>query len=423
MRSFVTRFCLFAAALCLLATAASAQEWTRFRGPNGTGESETNTIPASWTDADLNWRIELPGVGHSSPVLWGNKVFLLSADPKAATRYVICINSKDGKVIWQKEYPGVPHHLHVNSSFASVTPACDADRVYVAWSDPDFTRLMALDHAGKEVWTINLGPWISQHGFGCSPMLYQDLVVLNCSQEDSKRKDDPKPTASFIVAVEQSTGKIRWRTDRKIDSASYSVPTIRKDDNGNEELLCNTQGEGLFALDPKTGKENWAAPVLSMRSISCPLYVAGLVFGSTGSGGGGHYLVSVKPGKDAQEAYRVKRYAPYVSSPVCKGNLMFLFEDQQGHASCIDAATGDQHWFKPRLGATFYGSPVRAGDKIFAIDTAGTVVCVAADKEFKELGRTELKELSRSTPAVANGCLYIRTVSHLLSVGGKVPSL
>src|SRR5262245_57310374 len=208
--------------------AGQAQEWTRFRGPNGTGESETSSIPASWTDKDLNWKIELPGIGHSSPVLWGNKIFILSADPKDATRYVLCIDAKDGKTIWRRDYPGVPHHLHLNSSFASVTPAVDGQRVYVAWSDPDFTRLMALDHQGNEVWTLNLGPWISQHGFGSSPMLYQDLVVVNCSQEDSKRPGDPKPTACFIVAVDQSTGKIRWRTDRKIDSASYSVCTVRK---------------------------------------------------------------------------------------------------------------------------------------------------------------------------------------------------
>src|SRR2546429_9231067 len=102
----------------------AGQEWTRFRGPNGTGESETTTIPASWTEKDLNWRIELPGIGHSSPVLWGDKIFILSADPKEATRYVLCINAKDGKQIWRKEYPVVPHHLHPNSSVASVTPAC-----------------------------------------------------------------------------------------------------------------------------------------------------------------------------------------------------------------------------------------------------------------------------------------------------------
>src|SRR5436190_3081396 len=351
MRPFALCSFLFAVvSAALVSTAATAQEWTRFRGPNGTGESETSTIPTSWTDKDLNWKIELPGIGHGSPVLWGEKIFLLSADAKNATRYVLCLNAKDGKEIWRRDYPGVTHKLHPNSSYGSVTPAVDAERVYVAWSDPDFTRLMALDHKGNEVWTINLGSWISQHGFGCSPMLYDDLVVLNCSQEDSKLPGLPLPKETFIVAVEQSTGKIRWRTDRKIDSSSYSVPTVRKNEAGQDELLCNTQAEGLFALDPKTGKENWSLPVLSMRSVSCPLYVAGLVFGTTGSGGGGHYLVTVKPGKQPEEVYRVKQNAPYVASPVCRGDLMFLFEDRQGHVSCIDAPTGKVVWFKPRVG-------------------------------------------------------------------------
>src|SRR5262245_37570121 len=364
MRSFALRgFALFATTI--LFSSATAQEWTRFRGPNGTGESETSTIPASWNEKDLNWRIELPGGdGHSSPVLWGEKIFILSADRKTAMRHVLCIDAKNGKTIWQRSYQGVLHHLHTNSSFASVTPAVDAERVFVAWSDPEFTRLMALDHQGHELWTLNLGDWVSQHGFGCSPMLYKDLVVLNCSQEDAKNpKEEPRlPKESFIIAVEQSTGKIRWRTDRKIDSASYSVPTVRKNETGQDELLCNTQAEGLFALDPKTGKENWSLPVLSMRSVSCPLYVGGLVFGSTGSGGGGHYLVAVKPGKEPQEQYRIKQTPPgfpsasiasYVGTPVCRGNLMFVFEDRQGHVTCIDAPTGDVLWFQRRLGKEF----------------------------------------------------------------------
>jgi outer membrane protein assembly factor BamB len=419
MRSVALRFFSSIALLAAIVSPAFAQEWTRFRGPNGTGESETSTIPASWTDKDLNWKIELPGIGHSSPVLWGEKIFLLSADSKTATRYVLCINSKNGKQIWRRDYPGVPHHLHVNSSFASVTPAVDADRVYVAWSDPDFTRLMALDHSGNEVWTLNLGPWITQHGFGSSPMLYQDLVVLNCSQEDSNRPGDPKPKESFVVAVESSTGKIRWRTDRKINSASYSVCSVRKNESGRDELLCCTQGEGIFALDPTTGRENWSSQVFTMRTVSSPIYVGGLIFGTTGKGAGGHYVVALKPGAEPKVEYEIRQNAPYVPTPVCKGDLVFLFEDRQGHVSCIDAPTGKVLWFKPRVAATFFGSPVRAGNKIFCVDTEGTVICLAAEPEFKELGRTELKELSRSTPAIANGCMYVRTASHLLSVGGK----
>jgi outer membrane protein assembly factor BamB len=250
-------------------------------------------------------------------------------------------------------------------------------------------------------------------------MLYQDLVVLNCSQEDSKRPGDPTPKQCFVVAVEASTGKIRWRTDRKISSASYSVPTVRKNEAGQDELLCCSQGEGIFALDPKTGKENWSLPVFTMRTVSSPVSVHGLIFGTTGQGAGGHYVVALKPGEEPKIEYEIRQNAPYVPTPVCRGDLVFLFEDRQGHVSCIDAPTGKVLWFKSRVGAAFFGSPVRAGDKLFCTDTAGTVICLAAEPEFKELGRTELKELSRSTPAIANGRMYVRTVSHLLSVGGK----
>ena len=397
-----------------------AQEWSRFRGPNGTGESEATTIPASWTDKDLNWKIELPGIGHSSPVLWGDKIFLLSADPKSAMRYVLCINAASGKEFWRREFPGVTHHLHANSSFASATPCCDANQVYVAWSDPEFTRLMALDHAGNEKWTVNLGDWVSQHGFGSSPMLYGDLVVVNCSQEDSKGTDPRLPKESFIVAVEKDTGKIRWRTPRKINSASYSVPCVRKNEAGREELLCCTQAEGIFALDPQTGHQNWALPTaFTMRTVSSPLMIGGLIFGTTGQGAGGHYVVAMRPGTEPKLEYEIRKDAPYVPTPVAKGDLLFLFEDRQGHVTCINAPDGKVLWTKPRVATAFFGSPVRAGDKLFCIDTDGTVICLAADKEFKELGRTELKELSRSTPAIAGGRMYVRTISHLLSVGGK----
>jgi len=415
------RFCLLVGLILSSVTVPlAAQEWSRFRGPNGTGESEATTIPASWTDKDLNWKIELPGIGHSSPVLWGDKIFLLSADPKTAERYVLCINAASGKEIWRRTYPGVSHHLHANSSFASSTPACDANHVYVAWSDPEFTRLMALDHAGNEKWTRNLGDWVSQHGFGSSPMLYGDLVVVNCSQEDSKGTDPRLPKESFIVAVEQSTGNIRWRTERKINSASYSVPCVRKNEAGRDELLCCTQAEGIFALDPQTGHQNWMLPTaFTMRTVSSPLMIGGLIFGTTGQGAGGHYVVAMRPGTEPKLEYEIRKDAPYVPTPVAKGDLLFLFEDRQGHVSCINVPDGKILWTQPRVAKAFFGSPVRAGDKLFCTDIDGTVICLAADKEFKELGRTELKELSRSTPAIAGGRMYVRTVSHLLSVGGK----
>lgn len=398
--------------------AAPAQEWTRFRGPNGTGESEAQTVPGSWTEADYNWKTKLPGIGHSSPVIWGERVFLLSADPDNATRHLLCLNAADGKIAWRKDYPSTTHHLHTRSSYASCTPAVDADRVYVAWSAPESTTLKAFSHQGDELWSIDLGTWISQHGFGTSPIVYGESVIVTSSQEPSKLKDVPDPQHSFVVAVDRSTGAIRWKTPRKIDTASYSVPCVYQPEGGRPEILCCSTAEGIFSLDPETGIENWSLPVFTMRTVSSPVLTKpGLVIGTTGSGGGGNYLVALRPGKKPEVAYEVKQQAPYVPTPVCRGDLMFLWSDK-GFVTCVDAATGKPYW-QQRIGGNYSGSPVRVGDKVYCIDDDGVVVVLAAEKEFKEIGRHPLGEGSRSTPAVAGGRMYLRTYSHLVSIGGK----
>lgn len=407
---------LLAAAICQV---ASAQEWSRFRGPNGSGESEATTIPAQWTEKDINWKTKLPGIGHSSPVLWGDKIFLLSAEPDTAKRYVLCVNAGDGQVIWKREFQGVPHHLHTLSSYASCTPAVDDKRVYFAWSDPEHTLVMALDHSGNDLWTQDLGPWVSMHGFGTSPMLVDDLVVVNGSQEPSGMKaDSPRPKESFVVALEKETGNPRWKTPRKIDTASFAVPCIHKTADGKTELLCCTTGEGIFSLDPKTGKENWSETVFKLRTVSSPVLVGGLVIGTTGKGGGsGNTVVALKPGPKPEIAYEVTKMAPYVPTPVAKGNLLFLWADN-GRVSCVKADTGDAVW-NDKLNHTFYGSPVRAGDKLFCVSDAGSVVCLSATDKFQVLGTYDLKEDCRTTPAIAGGKMYVRTFSHLYSIGGK----
>jgi outer membrane protein assembly factor BamB len=145
-----------------------------------------------------------------------------------------------------------------------------------------------------------------------------------------------------------------------------------------------------------------------------------MIFGSTGQGAGGHYVVALKPGPQPSVAYEIKEQAPYVPTPVTHGELMFLWADKSGVVTCINSATGKQVW-QQRVGGAYYGgSPVRAGDKLFIVDESGTVYCLAAANKFKLLGRTELGEDSRSTPAIAGGRMYVRTLSHLYSVGGKI---
>ena len=279
------------------------------------------------------------------------------------------------------------------------------------------TTLIALDHDGNEVWKHNLGRWVSQHGFGASPMLYEDMVILFNSQQGKQLKKGERPGESSILAYEAATGKLRWKSERVSVRVNYGTPCIFQAEDGKPQLLATSTGEGVFSLDPKTGEKNWGlSDLFSMRTVSSPVVAAGLILGSTGSGGGGNYVVAVKPGDQPEVVYEVKRNAPYVPTPIAQGDLVFLFGDK-GVGSCIDAKTGNVHW-RERLGSGFSGSPVIVDGKVMAIDEDGVVVVVAASKDFELLGKNELGEPSRSTPAIAGGRIYLRTYSHLISVGG-----
>ena len=412
------------ALLQIISTPATAQNWTRFRGPNGTGASEATTIPVKWSEADYNWQAKLPGLGHSSPCVWGDKVFVLSADPDTATRYMLCYDANSGKQLWQRDFKSEKHHLHVRSSYASSSPAVDKERVYVGWSTPKVTTFKAFDHDGHEAWTLDLGPWQSQHGFGASPVLYKDLVILHDSQQANQLKEGEKPGKSFMLAFDRKTGKERWRTPLVSMNVCYSVPFIYTNKNGQDELICISTGNGVFSLDPLTGERNWAFEgAFDKRTVGSPILAGGLILGGTGSGAySSNYIVAVKPGNPPELAYQIKNSskfkAPYVPSLIAKGDAVYCLYDR-GFAACIDAPTGKINWFK-RSGANFSGSPVRVRDKIYCIDEDGVVWVIAADeKEYKVLAKNPLGEPSRSTPAVAGGKLFLRTYSHLFCIGGK----
>jgi outer membrane protein assembly factor BamB len=405
------------ASTCLVytASAANGQEWTRFRGPNGQGQSES-VFDAKFTPSDFAWKANLPGEGASSPVLWGEKLFLLASDRKNATRYLVCLNAKTGKELWTNDYESQTHKLHSRSSYSSSTPAVDSERLYVAWSTHETTTFMALDHDGKEIWKKDLGRWIGSHGFGTSPMIYKDMVILHNSLQAGGLDPGEKPGDSFMLALDRRTGDEIWRSPRPGARVCYSVPAIYKPANGGpDQLICCSTEEGVYSLNPLNGKLNWkTAGAIRMRSVSSPVIAGGLILGSTGSGGGGNYVVAVRPGTQPEVAYEIKRNAPYVPTSVVYKGLVFLFGDK-GIASCADVETGEVQWVE-RMSTGFSGSPIRAGDKIYTITDDGELLCVAGTKDFKLLGKTDLEEPSRSTPAVHDGRMYLRTKSHLICV-------
>lgn len=402
-----------------------AQEWTRFRGPNGTGISEATTIPVEWTDADLNWKTQLPGLGNSSPVVWGDRVFLLSADPDDATRYVLCHDAVTGKELWRRDFASQKHRLHVRSRYASCTPAVDEKHVYVAWSTPEKTTFKAFFHDGREAWDLDLGRWQSQHGFGTSPIVYRDSVILHYSQQANQLEPGELPGESFMMAFDRDTGRELWRTPLVSMNVCYSVPFIYQPPGGGaDELVCCSTGNGMFSIDPLTGKMNWSLNdgLFSMRTVSSPVLAGGLLFGSNGSGQySNNYIVAVQPGPSPKLAYQMKNSgefkAPYVPGLIVRDDLVFCLYDR-AFAFCIEAKTGKIIWGE-RTGAEFSGSPIRVNDKIYCIDEAGVVWVFAASDKYQLLAKNPLGEPSRSTPAVSGGRMFLRTESHLMAVGGK----
>jgi outer membrane protein assembly factor BamB len=414
----VTRFCiLFAVVLgSILCTpsAVQAQEWTRFRGPNGTGISAATTIPTQFTETDYNWRVQLPGTGHSSPVLWGNRLFVTSAEETGGKRHLLCLNAADGRQLWVRSVTFTPHQRHRFNSFASSTPAVDADNVYTTWISPEAFLVLAYDHAGKELWKTDLGPYQVGHGGAASPVLVGDMLIVRSDNED----DAP----SFIVGLDRKTGAIRWKLPRTSKAGSYSTPILYEPKGGKPELIFTSNAHGFTSLDPATGEVNWElGGVFLQRCVGGPVAANGLLFATAGNGAGARQGVAIQPGSKggppAKVAYQVPRGIPYVPTPLVIGDLMFLWGDG-GVVTCVRAATGEQVWME-RIGGNFFGSPVCAGGKIYAISAAGELVVIEASDQFKLVAKNTLGEPSHATPAIANGAMYLRTERHLISVGGK----
>ena len=413
--------------ILLAAVPALGQEWTRFRGPNGSGQSEAK-IPAQWSEADYNWKVTLPGNGNSSPVLWGDKIFVTSADMGAGERYVLCLNAADGHEIWRKSYPFDKHHLHEQNTFATSTPAVDADRVYIVWANPKQCTLYALSHAGDELWHKDLGSFTSQHGFASSPIVYKNLVILGDEQDGPDTNGNGNPATaifdgkSFLWAIDRETGEVRWKTPRKSTIVAYATPCVHELEDGKTELIFDSRSHGMGGVDPDTGKVLWELPLFDQRPVGSPFLLGRLVIGTCGVGGGNNSLVAVESdgsGQKPRVAYKIDRSsAPYVPTPVAAGNLVFLWTDR-GVITCIDGTKGEVKWREHVAGADFYSSPVRAGDKIFCCSLAGEMMVIAASDKFQLLATNSLNETCRATPAIAGGRMYVRTASHLMSVGGK----
>jgi outer membrane protein assembly factor BamB len=414
----------------LLSTGALAAEgeWTRFRGPNGSGISNATTIPTRWTEKDYNWKVKLPGVGHSSPVVFGRRIFVTCGDPESSKQSVCCLDVADGHALWQRDFPSKTDSQYAESGFATATPAVDGDGVVVTWATPQEVTLLALDHAGQPMWRRNLGPFVATFGSGISPILIDNLVVLNNDQEDPNllpghKRNPPYPVGkSFLVALDRKTGQTRWQIDRRTSFSSYSTPCVYVDANDRPFLIFSGVAHGITAVDPKTGNVSWefGQPFLD-RALSSPVVSRELILAGHGAGVRATRYIALRPGTPEKGvkpelAYELKEDIPLIPTPLVKGNRIYLWTDD-GTVSCLRLDSGKVVW-KERVGGAYYASPVCVNSHIYNVAKNGEVVVVAAADKFDDLGRMSLGEMSYATPAVAGGVMYLRTRSHLFSLGG-----
>ncbi len=401
-------------AFSVLQSDLASADWTRFRGPNGEGVIEQCSVPMPWTASDVAWTIDLPGKGNGSPIVVSGKVFLMSADATTAERYVLAFDLASGKELWRKTFTSQFHKVHARSSFASCTPCANANSVFFVWASPENLTVKAFSHNGDEMWTKDFGRYISAHGFAGSPVLVDDKLILANSQDAEELPPGVAPGDSSIVALDAKSGNTVWETPRKSVRTCYGAPSVATID-GKKAVVFAETGDGIFALEAATGTQLWNNKVFTKRSVSCPIIVGDLAIGTEGSGGGGNILFGVDLNGSHELKFEIKRAAPYVPTPVAKGESLFLWSDN-GIVSCLDLTSGKTVWSE-RVGGNVSSSPVIAGDKLIGISESGTVTVISASRSFQKLGSVELGDTIRSTPMLDEDYLLLRTDSKLICVG------
>ena len=393
----------------------SAQEWTRFRGPNGQGHSNAKNIPVKWSQTDYLWTADLPGTGHSSPVVWGDRLFITCCDQKQARASILALSTADGKTLWKKDYELIDSRMNALNSYAASTPAVDKDRIFVIWPTPNELSVIALDHDGNEKWNKTFGPIFSRHGPCVSPMLYGDLVVFTQEQETNE-----KGLKSRWLALDRNDGQTRWEIPRDNGShVSHATPCVNADDSGRDYLVFSSLVYGISAVDPKDGSILWEQPGFTVRALTSPVLAGNLIIATCGSGGSGKTLMAVRPaskGKPASVAYKIEdRTVPFVSSAIVVNDLLFTFHDQ-GQVVCRDAQTGAEKWSQ-KPGGRFFSSPICVEDRLYCVNADGEVVVIKAADRYELLAVNPLGEKTQATPAVSGGVLYLRTLTKVFAIG------
>lgn len=389
-----------------------SEDWTNFRGPSE-GGSEDRGIPTSWSDTEnLVWKTDLPGPGTSSPVFFGDQILLTcytgynvpgsdTGEQADLRRHLIALNRQTGKLRWNTPIkPTLPEQDRIRDGhgYASSTPAVDRQRIYCFFGK---SGVFAFDHQGKQLWQTNVGEGLHGWGSAASPVLFEDLVIINAGVESES-----------LIALDNATGKERWRV-RKIRE-TWTTPVIISNPAGEPELIIAMQGK-VLGLDPRTGEERWAcANDITWYIVPTVVSDAGIIYGLGGRSGVASFAMRTGGKGNVTESHRLwtAKKGSNVSSPVLHEGRLYFMNDSSGIAYCLDAKTGDIVYEArvPRPDQ-IYASTLRVGDRLFYVGRSGKTFVVAAKPEFELLATNQLNDRSlfHASPVATDGRLFLRS--------------
>ncbi len=385
----------------------AAKYWSRWRGPGGQGVATGNGFPDTWSDTqNVLWRSRVPGRGHSSPIIWADRVFLTTAynDGRVA---VVAFRRSDGRLLWEAVGPDrTAERIHQKNSHASATPTTDGTLVFASFGNKG---AMAVDFDGRIVWHRSLGTFDNYHGTAGSPLLYRDRLILFQDHAGG----------GFVTALDARTGRTLWRTARA-GTVGWSTPiAIRA--GQRDEIIVSSQ-QRVHAYAPDTGRELWTATGNLFEVIPTPVVGHGLVFCTSGRAGP---TLAIRPGGSGDVtgthiAWQSPRGSPFVPSPLLYGDYLYTLNDMASIATAFEAATGKTMW-QGRLGVAtregFSASPVGVDGKIFFTNDEGETFVVRAGATFDLLHVNRLNARVLASPALVDGRWYFRTEDELLAIG------
>lgn len=385
-----------------------AENWPGWRGPRGDGTSSEKNVPVKWsTNQNIRWKTPIPGKGHASPIVWGNRIFVVTAVKEKNQRVLICLDSKNGETLWQRVVLEAPlERINRLNSYASSTPVTDGEKVYVSFLDVDKMFIAAYDFDGNKVWEVRPGVFASMHGYCSSPIIFNEKLIVNGDH------DGP----SYIVALNRTNGQTIWKIPRPNKTRSYCTPIIRRINERNQMVLSGTMC--VASYDPDTGKQHWIIDGPTEQFVASLVYNDELLFMTCGYPD--HFIQAIRPDghgnvTDTHVAWQKDRDCSYVPSPITFGTYFIIVSDT-GIATCFEAKTGKSLW-RQKLGRHYSASLISADGFVYFLSDQGIMTIVRPGQKLDIVARNELGENTYASPAVSNGRIFIRADKNLYCIG------